>query len=192
VNYRTLLGSLTAIVSITLVIIGLSINHHHQEETVVAVGSPASTASLSGISAAVMTPVLLASSDKSIDSGGHCNIERIDGGLFTGSASHARTLPIEFSGWVVDPATKSVPTDVGIRIELNTNQQVWIVPLTAGINRPDVLATLGNDQGYLRSGFSVRINPIGLPDGDYRILIQYRSGGSPHVCDNGRKLKIGG
>lgn len=179
VNYKVALSSLATIVGIALAIIGLSLQHQHELVKLTATKS-----------VAAVEQKQAASNDKQIVSGGLCNIERIDGDIFSGNARRSRALPIELTGWIVDPLTKSVPSAAEIRIEQITTQNVWVFPLLTNINRPDVAAGQGEHPGYLTSGFSINLDTAGLPDGNYRLAIQYQSGGKVKICDNGGKLQL--
>jgi hypothetical protein len=190
-SYKTLLGSAATIAGVSLAIIGLSVLHRRQlPEPATVPAPPKSGTSPQAASGNLIQPSQYTGNVPLVPAG-HCNIERLDGALFGAEVHQLSDAGFELSGWVVDQGKKSVPAGANIWLEKNGDSRIWSVPLALTIGRPDVVENQGGNAAYLRSGFSVRINPSGLPAGQYHLLIQYPGDGHAFVCDNGRQLRVG-
>lgn len=190
--YKTLFGTTMVVTGITLAIIYLSIDHKKrimgEAATAAHTGDKASSEKGNSLIVSLMPQT---DGKQVLTSGGPCNIERMDGELVGASAYQARSTGIEISGWLVNQATKSIPKNASIRVESNDRSRVWIVPMAPTIDRADVQASEGGEPAYRRSGFLVKFDPSGLPNGEYRVLLQYQIAGHDYACDNGRSLRIG-
>ncbi len=190
-NYKTFLGSALTMAGITLAIIGLSVIHRRQLMKPAAIPAPSKGGTSTLAAAAKFVRPFQYTGNMPLVPVGHCNIERVDGAWFGTKVRQVSGTGFKLSGWVVDQATKSVPDSVSLWLKKKGDSRIWAIPLAVTINRPDVMENQGGTPSYLRSGFSAKINPSGLPAGEYHLFIQYPGDGHAYVCDNGRHLRVG-
>lgn len=190
-SIKTLLGNVTAIAGISLAIIGLSILHRRQLSEPVTVTAPPKGGASAPAAPGNFTQPMQYTGNMPLVPVGHCNIERMDGVLFSAQARHVSGAGFELSGWVVDQGKKTVPASANVWLEKMGDSRIWAVPLALTVDRPDVMRNQGGTPAYLRSGFSAKIDASNLPAGEYHLLIQYPEDGHAFVCDNGRHLRVG-
>lgn len=122
-----------------------------------------------------------------------CNIEFLDGQLFTDQdlrASGGEEATV--SGWVGDEVTKGLPTNPMLRFEKAGNKmQVWEVPLSLGLKREDVAAA-HSSPGVVDAGFSRKFPVSKLGADRYHVLLTYQASGKRYGCDSGRYAIFGG
>jgi hypothetical protein len=119
-----------------------------------------------------------------------CNIEEINGLAANTPASIRRGDRLEISGWVINPADRSVPGTVYVVLQSVASGTTSYVPVTPSLPRADVSRAKGS-AAYGTAGFLVSLSTRDLLPGTYRAFIAFR--GSTHVttCDNGRSVVVG-
>jgi len=118
---------------------------------------------------------------------GHCILDTINGRLANEEVIEVPKTVVHFAGWAVDRTQEHISQDAFIFLTSNT-QGTFSIPVTR-VNRPDVVANLGNER-YLMAGYEAEGAILDLPPGDYKIrLIQHQ--GTSHVyCDLDARLAI--
>lgn len=122
-----------------------------------------------------------------------CNIERIDGKKFSSAPIDVRksSAVTTLTGWVADVDQHSVPTSADLRFFLGSDKpHVWKVTIQPNVKRNDVVKSLGGDNAFTNSGFSVIVDVRELPLGDYRVFMVFGDRGALKVCDNGRVISV--
>ena len=128
-----------------------------------------------------------------ITGGGRCNLERIDlATIGTKPVPVSKAAGVTFTGWIVDPDTKTVPAKAHLRfVDTSGSARVWMAPIAARRPRADVRALLGGDAAYAASGYVADLDLATLPDGAYRVYVVFVRGDALVACDNGRAITLG-
>jgi hypothetical protein len=122
---------------------------------------------------------------------GDCNMERINGQLFsTGPQMISVNSTIEIAGWVLDVPSGGVPKTVFIRAASADGQRVWYAPAILSVERGDLVSLHGGNDAYRRSGYDTKLKSDALPAGTYRLQIIYAGKSEKAICDNGRTIVI--
>jgi hypothetical protein len=120
-----------------------------------------------------------------------CNLERIDGQLFsTLPVDVAKSGSVTFSGWIASTEAKNVPGILQIRLVNVTDNRAWAIAGNTGQSREDVRKLLGGHGGYAGAGFSLKLDALSMPMGTYRLFTVFEEGNSLKSCDNGRSIRI--
>lgn len=120
-----------------------------------------------------------------------CNLERVNGKVFTGTpVAVARGASVVLSGWVVDAQRTSVPATLAVRLVGMTDNRAWKAEAHTGARRDDVKTLLGGNAAYASPGFAVTLDPSALPPGTYRAYVVFDGGSGTKSCDNGRGITI--
>ena len=120
-----------------------------------------------------------------------CNLERIDGQLFSAlPVEVAKSDSVTLSGWIASTEAKSVPGILQIRLVNVTDNRAWAIAGDTGQSRDDVRKLLGGDGAYAGAGFSLKLDASSIPEGTYRLFTVFEEGDSLKSCDNGRSIRI--
>lgn len=120
-----------------------------------------------------------------------CNLDYLDGQLFSGQDLGATSDVAKISGWLGDEITRALPVNPMLRFEAaNDKTQVWEFPVTLGLKREDVVKSI-SAPGLLDAGFSQEFPLSELPAGRYHLFLSYVSSGKRHGCDVGRYITTG-
>ena len=120
-----------------------------------------------------------------------CNLERVNGKIFTGTpVTVERSASVVLSGWVVDAARTTVPADLAVRLVGMSDNRAWKVSAHTGGRREDVRKLLGGNAAYANAGFAATLDPSALPPGTYRAYVVFDGGSGTRSCDNGRGITI--
>jgi len=120
-----------------------------------------------------------------------CNLERVNGTVFSGSpVTVARDASVVLSGWVADVQGGNVPATLDLRLVGSADNRAWKVQAHAGGRRDDVKALLGGNAAYASPAFAVTLDPSALPPGTYRAYVVFASGSEMKSCDNGRSIAL--
>ncbi len=125
-------------------------------------------------------------------SAGSCNVEHINGTHFDKSAEIAPDQNIAIDGWLVDGNKKNVATMSWIELLSTDSIHDYATPIRFRVRRADVQDYLGGRTAYAMAGFMSTIETNNLADGDYHMLVVYKSGNSFYRCDVGRHVLIQG
>lgn len=120
-----------------------------------------------------------------------CNIESVNDSLFEPQTpTVAANATANVSGWLIDTATKSVPTNVMVRLESEAGDKAWEQQVSAWGDRGDIVSTHQNVQAYQKSGFQVGLDIGELSPGSYNIYLVYGAAGDQTACGVGRRLVV--
>jgi hypothetical protein len=118
-----------------------------------------------------------------------CNIETVNNVRFKNAPFQTPAKGIVFSGWLLPEISKKTGVDAEIRVLDATGTAGWQYKINRWTARPDVNAAMkAADEG--KTGFAQPVDLATLPPGNYKVLVTFRSNGTPYVCDNGRQVQI--
>jgi hypothetical protein len=118
-----------------------------------------------------------------------CNLETVDNVRFKNTPFATAAKPVLFNGWLLPEISKKPGVEAEIRVLDATGSAGWQFRINHWMARPDVNAAMkAVDDG--KTGFAQPADLSTLPAGNYKVLVTFRSGGTPYVCDNGRQLAI--
>lgn len=118
-----------------------------------------------------------------------CNLETVNNVRFKNAPFQTAAQDVVFSGWLLPEISKKTGVDAEIRVLDSTGQAGWQYKINRWTVRPDVNAAMkAVDDG--KTGFAQPADLSTLPPGNYKVLVTFRSNGTPYVCDNGRQLEI--
>lgn len=122
----------------------------------------------------------------------NCNLEGVDGILFTGEQIVvSKATKHEISGWLINPQEKSVGSDLKLVIAgVGTTPDVWTSELVNRIERAGVAETRAYSADLVNSGFSFEVNLGELVNGEYHVYVMMANAGGIAICDPGRQIKI--
>lgn len=123
-----------------------------------------------------------------------CNIEGIDGNLYT---SASLTIPKggthEFGGWIVDKAGKTIPTNLKLMVSgVGNTSGVYTSDAVTWVDRAGVAETRGYGAELAKSGFSFKVDTSDLAPGTYHAFVVGDGTSGKVVCDPGRQVVIEG
>lgn len=124
-----------------------------------------------------------------------CNVEGIDGKLFTdASLSFPKGGTREIGGWIVDKAGKAIPTNLTLVVAgVGSTSGVFTSTAATWLDRAGVAETRGYGPELARSGFSFKVDTADVPAGTYHVfVVGDAAAGNKLVCDPGRQLVIEG
>jgi hypothetical protein len=118
-----------------------------------------------------------------------CNLEAINGVRLKSEPFQTPPKAVVFGGWLLPEISKKSGVNAEIRVIDATGTAGWQYKINRWMPRPDVNAAMkALDDGP--TGFSQPADLSMLPKGNYKLLITFRSNGTPYVCNNGRELTI--
>jgi len=118
-----------------------------------------------------------------------CNLETVNNVRFKNAPFQTDAKAIVFSGWLLPEISKKTGVEAEIRVLDATGSAGWQYKINRWTARPDVNAAMkAADDG--KTGFAQPADLSTLPPGNYKVLVTFRSNGTPYVCDNGRQLQI--
>jgi hypothetical protein len=118
-----------------------------------------------------------------------CNIETINGVRLKSEPFQTPPKGVVFAGWLLPEISKKTGVDAEIRVIDATGTAGWQFKINRWMPRPEVNAAMkALDDG--QTGFAQPADLSTLPKGNYKLLITFRSNGTPYVCNNGRQLTI--
>ena len=122
----------------------------------------------------------------------NCNLEGVDGILFTGEQLVvSKATKHEISGWLINPQEKTVGNDLKLVIAgVGTTPDVWTSQLVNRIERAGVAQTRGYSADLTNSGFSFEVNLGELVNGEYHVFVVMANAGGVALCDPGRQIKV--
>jgi hypothetical protein len=118
--------------------------------------------------------------------GGSCSLDAVNGAP-AADAAVASGSDVMFGGWMAD-AGKHVPKDA--IFVLAGEQGSYSMPVTAGVDRPDVAAALGSD-ALKSSGFNLLARLTNVVPGDYKPQIVFGAG-APAFCSLNTVISVTG
>ncbi len=132
------------------------------------------------------------STDGAVSLNSDCNVEGVDGALFTaqgltinGKGTH------DISGWVVDAKNRTVPQNLKLIIAgVGTTSGSWSNLAPTWIDRKGVAETRGYGPELNNSGFSFKVDTSVLAAGAYHVYVMSSGKTGLLVCDPGRQLTI--
>jgi hypothetical protein len=153
---------------------------------------PATEAAASIAREAKLTSSPPVSTDGAISLNKDCNVEGVDGALFTaegltiqGKGTH------EISGWVVDAKNRVIPQDLKLIVAgVGSTAGVWTNQAPMWIERKGVAETRGYGPELNNSGFAFKVDTSILPAGSYHVYVMSPGKTGLLVCDPGRQLNI--
>lgn len=116
-----------------------------------------------------------------------CNLEFIDGAAFSAIPVTVGS-PVLVRGWL--GSSEGAPMGPVLTVATVTGDVVARFPLALDHDRPDVVRAYPGRPGLERSGFEVTLDPAALASQEYHLYLAYASAGEPHVCDNGRRVRV--
>jgi hypothetical protein len=121
-----------------------------------------------------------------------CNVEGVDGALFTAEALTIKSRGThEISGWVVDVKNRAVPQNLKLIVAgVGKTAGVWTNQAPMSIERKGVAETRGYGPEVNNSGFSFKVDTSVLPAGSYHVYVMSAGKTGLLVCDPGRQMNI--
>lgn len=119
-----------------------------------------------------------------------CNIEYANDTLFwpdQPTASRAKTVVI--SGWIIDESTKTVPTNLKLRLQTANAVSAWEQDVVTRTDRADV-AKRYNEEAYLKAGFRVNLDIPDFAPGDYVVYLAFDTPAGEAICGIGRRFTV--
>jgi hypothetical protein len=118
-----------------------------------------------------------------------CNLETVNNVRFKNAPFPTPAKAVVFSGWLLPEISKKSGVDAEIRVLDASGSAGWQFKINRWIPRPDVNAAMkAVDKG--NTGFVQPADLSTLPKGNYKVLVTFRSNGTPYVCDNARQLQV--
>src|SRR5215813_6981484 len=119
-----------------------------------------------------------------------CNIERLNDSQPDREALVIKAgSTLRLTGWAIAERDKRVPSRLFLVFQKSEDGTRWYVPVQERVSRADVAKAKGNPT-YAGSGFNIPIDTSPLPHGELHVLLAFRDGGAPVICDNGRKIRV--
>jgi hypothetical protein len=119
-----------------------------------------------------------------------CNIEHIDGTSFDKIKTINQGQTVALEGWLVDLSKRNVADSSWIELVESNSQLDYAEPIRFRVRRSDVQDYLHSQTDFAMAGFISEFETSNLTQGDYHLLIVYKSGGNFYRCDNGRHVLI--
>jgi hypothetical protein len=121
-----------------------------------------------------------------------CNIEGVDGILFTGDQLViSKSTKHEITGWLINPLEKTLGNNLKLVIAgVGNTPDVWTSEVATRIDRAGVAETRAYAPELANSGFSFSVDMNAVATGEYHVFVMLANGGSVAMCDPGRQIKV--
>lgn len=121
-----------------------------------------------------------------------CNVEGIDGKLFTTDIfSMTRRGTHEISGWVVDAKHHVIPKDLQLVVAgVGATTGAWTSHSPVWIDRKGVAETRGYGAELNSSGFAFKVDTSAVPLGSYHVYVISSGTNGAVMCDPGRLVTL--
>ncbi|MBK5547838.1 hypothetical protein JFT85_24040 [Pseudomonas sp. TH04] len=124
-------------------------------------------------------PVSVASTGCFLDSVGGSNSASV----------HVKPGIVDFSGWAVDSKTSTSPEQVSLILKDSAGVE-YSFDKANRFERPD-LVSLYKQEGYLKSGFSLKVDVSTLKPSTYNVIIKMSEGASSISCAVEKTVVVG-
>lgn len=121
-----------------------------------------------------------------------CNLEGVDGILFTGEELVVSKINThEITGWLINPQEKTTGNNLKLVIAgVGEIPDVWTSVKGTRIERAGVAETRGYTADLTDSGFSFKVELGQLVNGNYHVYVMMDNTGTRAICDPGRQIKV--
>lgn len=118
-----------------------------------------------------------------------CNIEMIDGRLFSGHPIKLENENVMTIGWLVPEISHKEAESAELRFINNAEDIGWRVGIHHWVPNDGVLKAMGARETF-NDGFAQYIDTKHLASGSYHLSLLFRSEGVDYLCDKGSTVIV--